>query len=89
MITWHVHIEGQVQGVGFRATTLSLARGLDVHGFVRNEHDGSVTLDVDGAEATLNGLLSQVESVMRGRIDVVDVEKRPSLNRTDGLHIKG
>ena len=35
-------IYGLVQGVGFRYTTIHLAKDLGVNGFVRNESDGSV-----------------------------------------------
>jgi len=34
-----VHYSGQVQGVGFRYTTLLLARGYDVSGSVQNLAD--------------------------------------------------
>jgi len=39
---------GRVQGVGFRATASSLADGRPVTGWVRNEPDGSVRLEVQG-----------------------------------------
>lgn len=36
----HIHIEGQVQGVGFRPFVYKLAHWLDLHGWVRNNVDG-------------------------------------------------
>lgn len=37
------HIQGRVQGVGFRYFTLQRARALNIRGRVRNDEDGSVT----------------------------------------------
>ncbi len=48
-----VRYSGRVQGVGFRATALSIARAHPVTGWVRNDPDGAVTLETQGeAEAT-------------------------------------
>jgi len=44
----NVFYSGQVQGVGFRYTVKSLARGFDVTGTVRNLPDGRVELVVEG-----------------------------------------
>ncbi|MCD0460286.1 acylphosphatase [Roseiconus lacunae] len=78
---------GRVQGVGFRATVLHHGSGLDVHGFVRNEPDGSVLLDVDGSKAHLNELLNRIESRPAGSIDDCDVTWQPSLGRDHGFSI--
>jgi acylphosphatase len=39
---------GHVQGVGFRYTTKSIARGHDVSGYVRNLPDGRVEMVAEG-----------------------------------------
>lgn len=83
-----VRFTGTVQGVGFRATTLSLARDLDVNGFVRNEADGSVRLDADGRESALDELLRRVRTELNHRIDDVTIEVMPGKNRSGGLHIQ-
>jgi acylphosphatase len=41
-------VRGQVQGVGFRYFTRSVARGLHLVGRVRNLPDGSVEIEVAG-----------------------------------------
>ena len=41
-------IEGQVQGVGFRYRARYAAQTLELTGWVENEDDGSVTLEVQG-----------------------------------------
>lgn len=59
-----VQYQGRVQGVGFRATTRNLARGLPVTGLVRNEPDGTVRLEVQGDEAAVQLLRSRVSEVL-------------------------
>ena len=44
-------IEGQVQGVGFRYRARYAAQSLALTGWVQNEDDGSVTLEVQGDPA--------------------------------------
>ncbi|HEX5625210.1 MAG TPA: acylphosphatase [Saprospiraceae bacterium] len=43
-----LHIRGKVQGVWFRASTKEKADQLELAGFVRNEADGSVYIEVCG-----------------------------------------
>ena len=57
-----VRYEGRVQGVGFRATTRHLAAGLDITGWVRNEFDGSVRLEVQGSPLEVQTLLDRVQA---------------------------
>ena len=38
--TWHIHIKGQVQGVGFRPFIFQLAKKFDLKGWVNNTSDG-------------------------------------------------
>lgn len=78
---------GRVQGVGFRATVLFHADGLQVNGFVRNEPDGGVLIDADGPKSQLNELLDRIQSRPAGSIDDRDVTWTDSLGRTSGLSI--
>jgi acylphosphatase len=48
-----LRIEGRVQGVGFRWSARARAVELGVSGFVRNEDDGSVTIEAEAEEAVL------------------------------------
>ena len=52
---------GNVQGIGFRYTARSLAKDLQVSGWVRNVPDGSVELVAEGEETFLKDLLSQIQ----------------------------
>jgi acylphosphatase len=64
-----VWYSGHVQGVGFRYTTVMIARRYAVSGFVRNVPDGRVHLVVEGErdelEAFLKAILEQMGSLVR------------------------
>jgi acylphosphatase len=45
-----VKIHGKVQGVYYRATAVERAKVYGVYGFVRNEKDGTVYIEVEGEE---------------------------------------
>ena len=53
----HLHIDGHVQGVGFRYTAISVASSFAVTGFVMNAADGGVELVAEGAEPEINRFL--------------------------------
>lgn len=44
----NIHVTGLVQGVFYRATAKLKASQLGLNGFVRNERDGSVYIEVEG-----------------------------------------
>lgn len=53
-------VTGRVQGVGFRWFVREQARTLDVAGWVRNDPDGSVVLEVSGPEPAVQALRDAV-----------------------------
>lgn len=56
----HLNIEvyGRVQGVGFRYHTHEQAQRWGIKGFVRNRLDGSVYIEAEGAESSLNDFVA-------------------------------
>lgn len=56
-IRLHAVIEGDVQGVGFRAFVQSEAVHLGLRGWVRNRWDGSVEVLAEGSKENLEILL--------------------------------
>ena len=87
-IRYIVRYTGHVQGVGFRMTAVSQAKGLNVHGFVRNEPDGSVTMDVEASKADLKELMRRIGSAMSGRIDGTNIDERPPKDRNGGFRVE-
>mgnify|MGYP000105444612 CR=1 FL=1 len=66
----HIVFHGRVQGVGFRYTAKYLANSLNLVGWVQNEWDGTVTMEVQGREWLINELLrAEQESVYYNRLD--------------------
>jgi acylphosphatase len=53
----HAVIQGKVQGVYFRASTLEKAQSLEIRGYVKNLHDGTVELDAESNKEKLIELL--------------------------------
>ncbi len=63
-----VRLRGQVQGVGFRAWTVSEADRLGLDGWVRNLRDGSVEAVFSGEPATVCLMLERVRQGPRGSL---------------------
>ena len=63
-----VFFTGRVQGVGFRFTTLQVAREYDVSGYVKNLADGRVQLEVEGRTTEVDSFIISVEQRMHGYV---------------------
>jgi acylphosphatase len=70
-----VVVSGFVQAVGFRAIARSRARSLEVSGWVRNNADGTVEAELEGAPDHVDSLVDWFRHGPRGaRVDRIDVE---------------
>lgn len=72
-ITFH----GRVQGVGFRYTAKNMARSLRLTGWVKNEWDGTVLMEVQGREMMINKLLVGLNHNQFIGIEWLDTEEIP------------
>lgn len=61
-----VFFSGHVQGVGFRYTTLQVAKEFDVLGYVRNLSDGRVQLEAEGIKGEVTRFIDAVLERMHG-----------------------
>jgi acylphosphatase len=75
---WEVRFVGQVQGVGFRATTFQLASSFDVAGTVRNLTDGSVEMIAEGDAAELQRFLDAIRRRFAKQIRSEQIHKFPA-----------
>ncbi len=53
----HVLVRGKVQGVGFRAFTQFHANRRNLHGWVRNQAEGGVELEIQGPKRSIDTFL--------------------------------
>ena len=82
-----IKIKGIVQGVGFRYQAQRYASGLGLSGWVRNEYDGSVCMEVQGDLRTIDQLLRYLTSDRYIEIDWMD-SKQVSLVEANGFHVR-
>jgi acylphosphatase len=70
-------VSGRVQGVSYRASTVTEARRLGLVGWVKNREDGSVELEAEGEAAMVAALLQWCHQgppgAIVGRVAVEDL----------------
>ena len=69
---------GRVQGVGFRYTAKYLAQSLGLTGWVKNEYDGTVKMEVQGREPMIDKLLEGFNRNSFINIEWIDSEVIPT-----------
>ena len=79
----HITFYGWVQGVGFRYRARHAAQLYGCTGWVRNEWDGSVTMEIQGTEEAIDKVIQAIEAgkyvrieKMESRMIPVDPEER-------------
>ena len=79
----HITFYGWVQGVGFRYRARHAAQLYGCTGWVRNEWDGSVTMEIQGTEEAIGKVIQAKEAgkyvrieKMESRMIPVDPEER-------------
>lgn len=76
-----ITVSGRVQGVGFRFFTQQTAINLRITGWVKNQNDGSVTMEVQGTPQQLDALITRLKQgngyskVVQMKITDLPVEK--------------
>ncbi|MDD7282076.1 acylphosphatase [Floccifex sp.] len=59
---YRYHFYGQVQGVGFRFVASQTAMQYQLTGWVRNESDGSVTMEIQGNPMDIKQVISRLHN---------------------------
>jgi acylphosphatase len=72
-----VYFSGKVQGVGFRYTCRSIARGFEVAGYVRNLPDGRVEVLAEGEAGEVDDFLGAIHLEMSSYIKDATTESLP------------
>ncbi|HLR01492.1 MAG TPA: acylphosphatase [Virgibacillus sp.] len=71
----HLIVSGHVQGVGFRFTSRNEAENLGLNGWVRNLPDGTVEMEVEGNEKTVESYIQKIKSGFHSGIRVDHIEE--------------
>ena len=77
IIRRHYQFYGLVQGVGFRYTAAMAAESLNMTGWVRNEYDGSVTMELQGTEREIEEVLKAIYNGRYIRIEKTECKDMP------------
>lgn len=73
----HLVFRGRVQAVGFRYCACNAAGSTGVTGWVRNEYDGSVTMEIQGSPAKIDKTIQLLENERYIRIDSIERKEIP------------
>lgn len=82
-----IEFHGRVQGVGFRYQAQRYAAAFGLKGWVRNEYDGSVCMEIQGTAATIDRFLNYLNSDRYITIDWMDSKKIP-LEEEKGFRVQ-
>lgn len=77
VIRRRIVFRGWVQGVGFRYRACHAAALYGATGWVKNEYDGSVTMEIQGTEAQIDQVILAIERGSFVRIENMDSRTIP------------
>ena len=77
MVRKHIIFYGSVQGVGFRWRAKNAAEHYSCTGWVRNECDGSVSMEIQGTEESIESVILAIEKGTFVRIENMDMKNVP------------
>lgn len=83
-----IFFSGHVQGVGFRYTTLQVAREYEVAGFVRNLPDGRVQVEVEGRAGEIEAFLTALQERLHGFVRKVERTGEEGPRKFSGFAIR-
>ena len=86
MIRKHIIFTGSVQGVGFRYRARHAAELYGCTGWVRNEYDGSVVMEIQGTEEQIDRVILAVERGAFVRIENMDAKSIPVVEDERGFY---
>lgn len=81
-------ISGHVQGVGFRYRANHAANALGITGYVKNNWDGTVTLEAQGTIDMINKMLTMINRSEYIDIDRIDRKEMSVVETERGFHIR-
>ena len=89
MVRKHIVFYGWVQGVGFRYRARHAAERYGCTGWVRNEYDGSVTMEIQGAQANIDRVIGSIAQGSYVQIEHMDVRTLPVDDAESSFRTRG
>ena len=80
----YIRFYGWVQAVGFRWRAMQAAEHYGTTGWVRNEYDDSVSMEIQGTEEAIDKVIMSIESGRYVQIENMDVRVLP-VDETKGF----
>ena len=81
----HIVFHGSVQGVGFRYRARQAADMVGCTGWVRNEWDGSVSMEIQGTESAIDQVILAIERGHYVRIENINSRTIPLVEEEYGF----
>ena len=89
MLHYNILVNGLVQGVYFRTSTVAEAEKLGLKGYVRNLEDKYVYVEAEGPESALEKFVQWCEQgPERAQVDKVNVDKTSILKGYNDFSIR-
>lgn len=85
----HINVTGRVQGVGFRYTTYQMAVEIGLTGTVKNEDNGSVTIEAVGTREQIDQLLEKLTVPQNpfARVSHIEQYEDPTIKDYDQFNV--
>ena len=71
----YIRFYGQVQAVGFRWRATQAAKAYGVSGWVRNEYDDSVSMEIQGTQRRIDDVIASLQRGSYIRIDHMETKE--------------
>lgn len=88
MIRKQIIFYGWVQGVGFRYRARNAAERYDCTGWIHNEYDGSVCMEIQGTEDAIDQVILAIEAGRYIRIENMYVKTLPTQSEERGFRTR-
>lgn len=88
-IRMRIRFYGRVQGVGFRYRARYAADSLGLTGWVENEWDGTVRMEVQGKREEIYEMIKRIEQGSFVDIDHMDRKEIPTQDEERGFRVRG
>lgn len=84
----YIRFYGQVQAVGFRWRAMQAAQLYGVSGWVRNEYDDSVSMEIQGTQKQIDDVIAALDRGAYIVIERMDVKKLETIDDERGFRVR-